>query len=284
LTEPHPAEDVFFSNERLDTMTLPTAHECYRHCTFSNISFKDSTLEGITFEDCVFIGCYFRRTRIDGCRFPASRFIDSTLVRPRIFDSSFSTARFDRCAPAYADMASSLPPEHNLRRELASNLANEAMAAGKGSDARQFRLEAIKAREREKLAAFKHENDYYKKYQGLDQLGAGLAYASSRANGLIWGYGERTFPLLRNVVLLALLVFPFLLYLARDGLETPDGTSVGMFGYVHLSLANLLNNEALSEVESTGEVALWISTVESFTGVIVLGLFVTLLFRTVTRR
>jgi hypothetical protein len=282
----HPKEDVLFINERFDEKELDGGdHSRYKHCTFANISFKDATLSNLNFVDCVFVGCYFRRTTISGCRFPASRFIECDFAKPGIFDCSFAYAQFNGSPIEYDYICASIKGEHNLRHDLAANLAQEAEAAGRLKDARAFRLDAIAAREAYLRAGFRHETDYYRrKFQGLEQLTARIAYWTSRANGFIWGYGERARRVVRNVAILAGIVFPVLLLLSRGDLQTDTGGQPNVLDCWFLSLANLLNNTSLSGVEIEGGWARVVSTAESAVGIIAFGLFVTLLFRAVTRR
>jgi hypothetical protein len=276
---------VLFINQRFDRKVLGDTGLRYVHCTFANISFKDAALTGITFEDCVFIGCYFRRTKLVRCKFPASRFLDCDFSKPNVFDCSFSYTRFIGSPVQHDYIAGAIHGEPNIRRDLAANLAQEAQAAGRGKDARQFRLDAIEAHENFLRAGYRHDTDYYRdKFAGLDQFVAWRDFWSSRANGLIWGYGERAWPLVRNLLVLGLLVFPVLFLLSRDDLRATDGAKADVIDCWYLSFANLLNNTSLSGVVIDGGWARLASTVEAAFGIVALGLFVTLLFRAVTRR
>jgi uncharacterized protein YjbI with pentapeptide repeats len=287
LVEEHPAEDTLFINQRFDGETLRGGASAsrYVHCTFANVSFKGATLTGLTFEDCVFVGCYFRQTTLTSCRFPASRFIDCDFVKPSIFDCSFAYARFTGSPVEHDYIAAAIRGDHNIRRDIAKNLAQEAQAHGRTKDARQFRLDAIAANEAFLRAGFRGETDYYRrKFQGFNQVWAWLAYWWSRANGLVWGYGERAGRLARNLVLLGGLLFPVLLLLSRDDLRTAGGEEAGVADCWYLSFANLLNNTSLSGITIHGGWARLVSTVEAAIGIIALGLFITLLFRAATRR
>jgi uncharacterized protein YjbI with pentapeptide repeats len=285
LAKDHSTEDTLFINERFDGEALGPDAPRYKHCTFANVSFKDAKLTDITFEDCVFIGCYFRRTTLSGCKFPASRFIDCDFSKPGIFNCSFAYARFTGTPVEHDYISASIGGEHNIRREISANLAHEAQAVGRTKDARQFRLDAIAAQESFLRAGYRHETDYYRrKFQGLDQFAAWLAHWRSRMNGLIWGYGERALPLVRNLVILTALVFPVLLLLSRDDLSRTNGNEVSVLDCWFLSVGNVLNNTSLSGVVIDGGWARVTSSIEAGVGLIALGLFITLLFRAVTRR
>jgi hypothetical protein len=283
----HPTEDTLFINERFDSHALGGRGEAlkYLHCTFANISFKDASVTDATFEDCVFLSCYFRRVRLTRCQFPASRFVDCEFAKPQIFDCSFAYTRFTNSPLDYDYVSAAIGGEHNIRRDIAANLAQEAESVGRTRDARQFRLAAIAAHEAYLRAGYRHESDYYaQKFQGLDQFGAWLAFWKSRANGLIWGYGERGWPLLRNIIVLAGIVFPILFLLNRSGFQTSQGRKPSVIDCWYLSLANVVNNTSASGLSLSGGWVRALSIVETAVGLIALGLFITLLFRAVTRR
>jgi uncharacterized protein YjbI with pentapeptide repeats len=142
----------------------------YQNCTFANLSFKNVQIDNCSFVNCVFVSCYFRRSLLKSSRFAACRFLDCDFPRVRIHASDFAYARFDRCFIAFNEIGNALPSEHNLREDLARNLANEANAAGASRDAREFRLVAVRAQQADQWNAFRGTSNWYKThYKGADK-------------------------------------------------------------------------------------------------------------------
>jgi hypothetical protein len=272
--------DTAFVNQRFDDAELSGAR--FEHCTFANVSFLNTRLDDCHFLNCVFEGCYFRKTRLTECHLPASRFIDCEFVKPRIFACGFQYTRFQRSAPRFIEVESSLPGEPNLCRELCHNLATEASVLGNENEARQYRLRAIREREEELRRGYRWSDSYSEShYPELERVRAFLELCVSRLNGWLWGHGEYLTRLLLNVVVLALIIGPILLYLARDHLH--KGGSIGFGDCVVLSVASVLNTAATAGVGTTG-VGVAIVLALSALGLLFLGLFVTYVFRAVTRR
>ena len=212
------AVDTVFINERFEDTELPVG--TYEQCTFANVSFKGTTFSESTFTGCVFEACYFRRTKFEQCRFPATRFIDCEFIRPMISLSDFSYSRFTRCAPPYRELNASLPGEANLKADLAANLATECEFIGQSAEARQFRITARKARERDLWSAVTHENEYYKThYDAIARVFAAGRLSLSRLNRWLWGYGEQAAVLARNLLLITVVLFPLLFFLAGSDIQ-----------------------------------------------------------------
>jgi hypothetical protein len=276
------AEDTLFINERFDGQGLTDA--TFKHCTFANVSFKRATLKGCRFTDCVFEGCYLRETTIDGCSFPASRFIDCIVARPQVRVSDFRYTRFRRTVLPFGELHSNLPSEHNLREELSANLALEAERLGDGRAARLYRLEAIKAYEENLKAGAKWESTYYRThFPGMERVLAAGRWALSRGNGILWGHGERGRVLLLNLVLVAFVIGPVLLWFFAEDDLTQDGGPLSVSEYLLLSSASVLNQSDATGVDASG----WGQALvlgESAFGLLVLGLFVAYVYRWILRR
>jgi len=274
------ATDTLFMDQRFDEGELTGAR--FAHCTFANISFKGAELADCHFSNCVFEGCYFRGTLLKECHFPASRFIDCEFPKPSIFACGFGATRFRRSVPRFATMEPNLPGEPNLCRDLCENLATEASALGHEREARRYRLRAIEEHEEALRRGYRWSDDYSRsKYPELERVRAFFALCWSRASGWIWGHGEYIRRLFFNLVLLAVFIGPTMLYVARDHLHS-DGP-IGLGDYLALSVASTLNDSASSGVEATG-IALAIVLLLTASGLLFLGLFVTYVFRAVTRR
>jgi hypothetical protein len=255
------------------------------HCTFANVSFLRSMLEDVRFSACVFEACYFRETTFNTCRFSGTRFLDCDFVRPNIVGCDFSYARFSGCFPPSHEMEANLPTWHNMRQAVASNLSSEAAKAGNGSEAREYLLKAIRAHEKHLLAAATAQTKYYQDHfpTSLDRLAAWSRYLLSRLNGYLWGYGERGWPLLRSLIGVALVTWPILFFLARDSIEKSGGGQVTYGDCIWLSVGSILSNSGAAGLITTG-FARALVLCEGLIGLLLLGLFVTYVFRYVTRR
>ena len=272
------SEDTLFSNQRFDAEELSGVH--FHHCTFANVSFKSSKLTACHFSACVFEDCYFRNTKLKECDFPASRFIDCEFPKVHIFSCGFDNARFRGSALDFGLLEASLPGAANLRRDLCRNLATEAAALGHEREARRYRLCAIAAEEEALRRGYRWSDDYSRShYPEWERPKAFFKLCLSRMGGWLWGHGEYIRRLLANLALIALVVGPALLYAFRSHLH--GGNGVG--DCVALSVASVLNNSSASGVRATG-IALVVVLLLSALGLLFLGLFVTYVFRAVTRR
>lgn len=277
------AEDRLFVNQRFDGETLPEG--LYFRCTFANVSFLRARLDRVRFSACVFDACYFRETTFDTCRFSGTRFINCDFVKPNILGCNFSYARFNGCFPPEEEIESSLPAQHNMREALTANLASEAERAGNGKEARAYRLRAIEAREQHLLAGAKAQTQYYRDHfpNSLDRLVARWRFLLSRTNGFLWGYGERGWPLLRSVMAVAVVIWPVLFQLARNSIENDAGQHASYGECIWLSLGSILGNWGAAGLSVSG-FARALVLIEGAIGLVFLGLFVTYIFRYVTRR
>jgi hypothetical protein len=272
--------DTLFANQRFDGEEL--SGQRFEHCTFANVSFLRAKLKGCHFSNCIFEGCYFRRSEVVECNFPASRFIDCEFSKPNFYACGFQTTRFRRSVPVFHVIEPSLPGEPNLCRALCDNLANEAQSLGLDREARSYRLQAIRARQAELRAGYRWSDQYSQDhYPELERVTAFVELCASRLNGWVWGHGEYVSRLLLNVALLAFLIGPLLLYLGRDHLHS--ASSISVWDCLALSVASVVNTPSSSGLYATG-IGLAIVLGLAALGLTLLGLFVTYLFRAVTRR
>jgi hypothetical protein len=275
------ASDTLFVNQRFDGDGLVGIR--FSQCTFANVSFKDVTLRDCHFSACVFEGCYFRGTTIRETHFPASRFVDCEFTKPVILDSGFSYSRFRGSVIPYQSLEGSLPGQANVCRDLTASLAVEAGVLGRDRDARGYRLKSIEMNElalwRGVTWADQYSEDHYP--SDLQRVAALVRFLLSKASGAVWGYGESIGRLLVNLILIAGLVWPLLFLLARDHLHKPGGVTVG--DCWALSFASVLNSSSTAGTSATG-VALALVLAETAIGLVLFGLFVAYVFRSITRR
>ena len=275
--------DMAFGSERHDSALLEHWH--FEHCTFVNISFLESTLRNGNFLNCVFVECYFRKSTLDSSKFTGCRFIDCNFNRVSVLSSQFVYSSFRSCQIPYKELQHSLPREPNLREDLTRNLFLESRALGLSSEAREYRLAALRAREDHLSAAFTGRSKWYREhFDCMARVYAGVRLVFSRLNGVLWGYGENARRLLLNIALLALLVFPILFSFASNGVASVDGRELRIWDYIYFSIETAFPTPLNSGVVAVGHTARILTIVESLLGYLFIALVASHVFRWSIRR
>ena len=273
LQSPFWGREAAFGSTRLDGQMMQGSD--YKHCTFANISFLKTIIQKGAFEDCVFIGCYFRRAELKDSSFVGCRFIDCHFGHVEIKSSQFKYSSFRGCQIAFAELEHNLPPEPNLREELARNLSLESSRLGRSADARQYRITEIQAREADLRAAVACKSKWYQDhFDGFARCRAFIKLIGSWLNRWLFGYyGEQPWTLFKNVLIFSFLLFPYGFYLARDGLTKRRGGSVDFLDLIYFSIDNILPAGIGSGIEAFSFMARILASAESVFGLLVLALF-----------
>jgi hypothetical protein len=280
LETPWTYTEVSFAGQRLDGVSIDLG--LFSHCTFANVSFKGCTISDTRFVNCAFISCYFRKTKIQNSKFDGCKFVECDFPKVRVQSTSFMFPRFRGCFIAYDEMQPNLPPEPELREMVAVELAREAYAQGDTTGARKYRLAALRAHEKHLARAFTARSSYYKEhYDALERFRAGASWIASQANRLVWGNGERGTTLLCNFLILALIVFP-LIYVGIGGVKAETG-KLTTIDYLLLSIDSATSYSGLSGVHLVSTAARIVAAIELTIGLLTFGLFITILFRRITR-
>jgi Pentapeptide repeats (9 copies) len=280
LQAPWVHTDAAFADDRLDG--IPIELGMFAHCTFANVSFKGCTIDSSRFMDCTFISCYFRKTEIRNSKFDGCKFFECDFPKVRIQGTSFAFPKFRGCFVEFGEMQPNLPVEPELRSLASAELAREAGVLGHPKDARLYRLQALRAWETHLWQTLLASSSYYKEhYSALERLAAGIRWVGSQLNRLIWGNGERGLTLLFNFSALVLVVFPLLFY-ALGGIADPQGKATTI-DYVLLSVDSVTSYSGLSGIQLVSTAARVVAAFEVIVGLLGFGLFVTVLFRRITR-
>lgn len=278
LNESYHDEDKAFGSSRLDNKEINDSN--FKHCTFANISFKQVKLKNGQFLDCVFIGCYFRRAELINTRFTGCKFIDCNFSHVAIKSCDFRHSSFRGCQIEFSEMVHSLPSEPNLKEEITRNLALESMALGLASESRKYRMAERHAKEKHLLSAAMGSSRWYRDhYDFLGRIQAFSQWLLSLLNRWLWGYGERSMVLIRNLFLITFVIFPILFYLVRHELEYNLQKDFGFWNIVLFSIQNVLPTGIVSEVVAMGSIARFLAGLESFFAIIALALFASYIFR-----
>lgn len=257
----------------------------FRHCTFANVSFLETTLERCSFLNCAFIDCYFRKTKFENCSLVGCKFVDSQFIKPRFVGNTFAFPQFRNCFIPWESFSDCLPPEAGFRSAIADELAREAGAAGVMSDARRYRLVGEEAFERKLWnTAWASGGSYYEKPRPpLERARSAVRWVARKFNRHLWGYGERGAILARSFLVAAVFFgLAYRLFVSDELVQ--NGESLSFIGYALYTFDNLLAGTGFSNVEATGDAARVLSGLEIFAGLVFIGLFVSLVFNWIRRR
>ena len=275
--EPYEAEDRTFSDARLDGKAIGGAN--YRHCTFVDASFKGTTLRNCQFLHCIFLGCYFRRTTLENCTFTGCRFYDCQFPYVNVHSCNFKYSLFKSCQVPFKEMEHSLPSAPNLKEQLCRNLAIQSADLGLSDETRRYRRLEVEAREEHLWNGITGESNWYRThFTGSRKFRAVGQWLLSKMNRWLWGYGERLFVLLRNLLLAVVVVFPVFYWWSGD-LVRDDGMSLGLWDYLYFSIVNALPVGVSSTISASTWIGYSLVVVESVLGSVTLALFAAYIFR-----
>jgi hypothetical protein len=283
LERPFDASDKLFAANRIDGQKMDQAS--FEHCTFANVSFKEVTIKNGQFLNCTFIGCYLRRATITDCRFTGCKFIECNFSHAAITGSDFRYSSFRDCYVPWESLEHNLPLEPNLRAELTRNLSIEAAKLGAIKDSRLYRRCEIQSNEEHLSAAVRGQTEWYRQhFDGWHRIVAAFEWLLSTLNGIAWGYGERSWVLIRNYLLLSLVVFPVLFLFVSEGLVSRNGKNIGFMDAFYFSLQNMLHGGIESGIQAATAATRFCAGLESTLGVIMAGLLASYVFRWSLRR
>ena len=284
MQSPYNGSQEVYGSQRLDGLKL--AKPTYEHCTFANISFKESELEGGQFLNCAFIACYFRKSDIRNCSFSSCRFINCEFPGASFGGCDFRYTRFVGCYVSFAEIEHNLPQEPNLREELARNLSREAATLGDSRNARTYRLCEVQARESHYRAAVMAQSKWYRDhYDAFARIDVALRLIVSLINRMLFGYGERLWVLVRNYAIATFVLFPLLFYWTPDALSAPParaadfGAQVSFWTALEFSVDNAVAGALGSTIHAVGWTARLFAATETILTAIWASLVAAYLFR-----
>ena len=278
LAKPYKGQDFASGGQRLDGQNIAEAD--YKHCSFTNHSFYKTKIQDGKFLNCVFIDCYFRRAELQNTRFIGCRFIDCNFSHISLKSCDFRYSVFRGCQLPFDEFVHLLPSEHNLREQITRNLAIESSNLGLSREARSYRMAEIRAREEHLLSAVKGTSTWYREhYDWPRRVEALVQWLFSLLNRWLWGYGERAWVLVRNLLLVSVIIFPAIFYMLRDELEHTSHRVPGLVEIIHFSFENVMPAGVISNVVAVGNVARTLAGIESLFGVIAIALFASYIFR-----
>ncbi len=185
-------QDNFESSKSIITASsfirLGLKEAVFKDCSFTQSNFEDSYFRKAVFKNVRFTGSSFRFCNFDKASFQAC---------------DFRYCNFYHCKLPKDEIKSCLPPEPNLRRDLARNLRANYEMIGDRKSADTFLDTEIQAYENELKAIFYSKTEYYKThYNLLGQIEAGIKFIVSKLSGMVWGYGHRVARLILSFFLI----------------------------------------------------------------------------------
>lgn len=160
--------------------------------SFIRLGMKEAIIKDCSFTQSNFEDSYFRKAVFKNVRFTGSSFRFCNFDKASFQACDFRYCNFHHCKLPKDEVRACLPPEPNLRRDLARNLRANYEMIGDKKAADTFLDIEIQADEAELKAISLSNTEYYKKhYDRLDQVKAGLKFIVSKLSGMIWGYGHR---------------------------------------------------------------------------------------------
>jgi len=282
LEKPFRGEDKIYANQRLDEHAMADGY--FAHCAFVNVSFKRTTMERNRFVDCLFINSYFRRTTVAGCTFTGCRFMNCDFPKISLSGSRFQYCRFQGCYITYSQLKLNMPSEPNLREEITHNLSVETEKMGFYAESAAFRWDEILCHEENLSLAMRGATEWYREHYDLpSRIKSGFKLASSKLNRHLWGYGERVWILIRNLLILSFFAFPISFLFVRGGFSKRSGEIVEFLDLIGYSLTRIFPISVASDISPVTPLASSLAALESIVGVIAFGLLVSYLFRWILR-
>lgn len=273
-------ENVIIANERIDKK-WSSQNYVINNSTFAKIGFREARFLNDDLRFNVFIDCYFKKAHFEGVNFTSSIFINCKFDKAVLINCTFDYCQFIGCFIKYNDLAESLSKRPNLRWELCKNLSLVCLSLGYEDEYRKYFFAEKEASEEYYWKKFWHEgsNDYYKKYNIIDQFSGLVSYILSKGNKLLWGYGERLTRLIFNIIVI-LFIFTIAYYIGIKEVSQGIEMTFGIAAY--MSLSNFFT--VTCDYTPRGIVYKTLSVMEGGIGIVLMGFFVAALFRYINRR
>lgn len=273
-------EGIILANERIDS-NWKSENYIIKNSTFAKMGFLQSHFSNDDLRFNVYIDCYFKRAKFENVNFTSSIFINCNFDEAVFVNCTFDYCKFEDCFIKYDDLVESLSNRPNMRWELCKNLSLQCLELGYEDEYRKYFFAEKEASEKYYWKKFWHKGteDYYKKYNGRDRMSGLWNYLLSKANKLLWGYGERLSRLIWNIVIV-LIGFSVCYYIGIDKVGDKIPMTWGIASY--MSLSNFFTVTCDYTPDSVFYKTL--SVAEGGVGIILMGFFVAALFRYINRR
>src|SRR6266542_4349133 len=273
-----------------DGKRLPVivANEDFLHYTFEDFGARQVQFNNCNFSYSVFNRAYFYGAAFDNCKFIGARFIDCNFRSARFIRCDFSYSSFRGTTIPSKELMCNVPERPNVRRELMQALRANAISLANDEDAKIFIRKEMKAEELHNQKAREAAEDYYAPKYGWSSnrwnwIRVRIEYIWLWIQRFGWGYGEYPWRLLRSI---ALLLLALAILLAMKTGQAATGFIETLLHSIKRILSVFLAIPLTSQQDRIDEgFVVWLLL--SLTAVmryVALGLFVTMLFRRLSKR
>ena len=225
--------------------------------TFDSVDFRYSTFDDCYFRNCKFIGCDFTGAQLKDSSFRGSEFTASKFDYARFSNTRITNTILDNCQPGFENVALEFSQSLRVNFGQIGDTVGVNKAIKKELDATKVHL---------KKAAFSNEGWYRNKYSGLNRLKSIWVYLVFCLFDWIWGNGES----LLNIGLSMLAV----ILIAALGIDAP-------FREISESLSKSFQ---VFLGQNVPDIPITISLPLIFCRYVLLGLFVSVLVKRLSRR
>lgn len=265
---PRPRPEITEHEFNATENQAPITQANYDRTRFRFTAARKNHFRAVSFKYCVFEDCYFRDCRFEDCDFTGAVFRNSVLR-----GSTFDGSRFDYCRFAHSLVPVSILERHmpgyeNVALELARSLrVNYAQVGDSEGVNRAISAELRATRTHLEKVAWSNESYYRNKHRGFERAVKVLEYYWFFVLDFVWGHGESLPKLLRTIALAYGILVIFLYRSSGGFLSAARDAFLLAWG----------NYAAAAQIPMAAAIILALRT-------LVLGLFVTVLVRRLSRR
>lgn len=261
-------------------------------CGFLRIGGKELECNNVEFRDCDFYDCYFVRAKFNNCVFRNCKFIRVNFTMADLSDSSMEYSRFYDCFIVHQQARKLRNKNASAASRLLLNLANQCRAAGYWTQVAPLSLQSIKFQEKYYMSIINPPNAYYKEKFNLKDKAVYFArFLMSKTNYFLWGHGHKPIVLMFNLLFFTFIIFPLTLWWNDEVFSIAGKTTLAeiidrYFTYVGVSIQTTLPFTSINQLVSSdliSKMPVWLEITGAFTGLVFFGLFISVLFRHVSR-
>ncbi|WP_422647988.1 hypothetical protein OJJOAM_002203 [Cupriavidus sp. H18C1] len=254
--------------------------------SYSGTHILDAGGKKVHFKDCNFSYCiiergYFHDAKFENCTFTGTRFISCNFRSATFANCDFSYATFFTTIVSEEEIAKNLPDQPNKRRDLVRTLRANAASMGNQEASNSLLSLELRANTEHYRRMHRDNHSYYSKYSRAQKIEAFFKYWGLRLEEIAWGYGLSP---IRLVLWLLLILFFCGVAMAISGpgdvvvnaaLLSRIGSQMLLAAFAVLDLA-LIDSEVL---DAHRVIFGFLVAVR----VIILGLFITVIYRRYAR-
>lgn len=252
---------------------------------FRSTVFRDTGSKRIEFRDCDFSYCrferaYFHSCTFINCKFIGARFADSNFRRATFEGCGFEYAVFHRTLIPHRQLLANLPAWPNVRRELSRALRINFESVGDAEAVKEFVREELSASREHLKKAREGKESYYGKYRKFPKMVR--VYWDSFWVWLdwnVWGHGEYPAKLLRSIGLILVAAVAWEMYSSKLELMTMSIPTIGSWLVQHGR--DVVYSFLGVKVDTISD---GMSALLGLTRYVTLGLFISVLYKRLSRR